>query len=224
MTACLSRLADVFFNRQSHTYGCKLCFSSHQLYSYEANFTQGLLKKNKKKPARSFKLTFRCIDYVFLLHNSRLGAFVDRIYPIGFEIKDTTDTVRFVSYLDLHSEINSEGRLRMKNCDNKYAFNFPIVNFPCIYTNIPAAPTYGVHSSQFIRYSRTCVSSLNFFDIDLLLKRKLHKGSYWLIWGHHLTWLSVAEYLCHKWQRICSTCHKHFPFLIHVLSPGLYLE
>ena len=67
-------------------------------------------EKNKKKPARSFKLTFRCIDYVFLLHNSKFGAFVDRIYPIGFEIKDTTDTFRSVSYLDLHSEINSEGR------------------------------------------------------------------------------------------------------------------
>jgi hypothetical protein len=71
---------------------------------------RGFSRKNKKKPARSFKLTFRCIDYVFLLHNSKFGAFVDRIYPIGFEIKDTTDTFRSVSYLDLHSEINSEGR------------------------------------------------------------------------------------------------------------------
>ena len=28
-----------------------------------------------------------------------------------------------------------------------------------------------------------------------------------------MTWLSVMEYLCHKWPRICSTCHKHFPVL-----------
>ena len=25
-----------------------------------------------------------------------------------------------------------------------------------------------------------------------------------------LCWLTVMEYLCHKWPRICSTCHKHF--------------
>jgi hypothetical protein len=26
-----------------------------------------------------------------------------------------------------------------------------------------------------------------------------------------MTWLTVTEYLCHKWPRICSTCRKHFP-------------
>jgi hypothetical protein len=28
-----------------------------------------------------------------------------------------------------------------------------------------------------------------------------------------MTWLTVMEYLCHKWLRICSSCRKHFPFL-----------
>jgi len=31
--------------------------------------------------------------------------------------------------------------------------------------------------------------------------------------GTLVTWLTVREYLCHKWPRICSTCHKHFPVL-----------
>jgi hypothetical protein len=34
------------------------------LYSYGADFIQGLLKKNEKKLARSFKFTFRYIDDV----------------------------------------------------------------------------------------------------------------------------------------------------------------
>jgi len=45
-------------------------------------------------------------------------------------------------------------------------------------------------------------------------------GSYWLSWTHHLkgftvamTWLTVTEYLCHKWPRICSICRIHFPVL-----------
>jgi hypothetical protein len=25
-----------------------------------------------------------------------------------------------------------------------------------------------------------------------------------------MTWLTVMEYLCHKWSRVCSTCRKHF--------------
>jgi len=72
--------------------------------------------------------------------NSRFGDFVDRIYPIELEIKDTTDTYRSASYLDLHLEIDSEGRLRTKLYDKRDDFNFPIVN-------IPAAPEYGVYIS-----------------------------------------------------------------------------
>ena len=28
-----------------------------------------------------------------------------------------------------------------------------------------------------------------------------------------MTWLTATEYLCHKWPRICPSCHKHFPVL-----------
>ena len=87
------------------------------LYSYVADCIKGLLKKNEKKLARSFNFTFRCMDDVFSLNNSRFGDFVNRIYPIEFEIKDTTDTERSASYLDLHIEIDSEGRLRTKLYD-----------------------------------------------------------------------------------------------------------
>ena len=39
-----------------------------------------------------------------------MGDFVERIYHIELEIKDTTDTERSGSYLDLHLEIDSDGR------------------------------------------------------------------------------------------------------------------
>jgi hypothetical protein len=50
------------------------------LYSYEEDFIQGLLKKNEKKLAQSFNVTFRYIDDVLSINNSRLGDFVDCIY------------------------------------------------------------------------------------------------------------------------------------------------
>jgi hypothetical protein len=102
-----------------------------------------------------------------------LGDFFDRIYPIELEIKDTTDTDRSASYLDLHIEIDSWGRLRTKHYDKRDDFNFPIVNFPFICSNIRAAPAYGVYISQLIRYSRACDSYQDFLDRELLLTRKL---------------------------------------------------
>jgi hypothetical protein len=144
-------------------------------------FIQGPLKKNEKKLARSFNFTFRYIDDVLSLSNSRFGDFVDRIYPIEFEIKDTTDTDRSTSYLDLHLEIDSEGRLRMKLYDKRDDFNFPIVNFPFICSNISAASAYGVYISQLIRYSRACGSYQDFLDRELLLTRKLLNQGFLLV-------------------------------------------
>ena len=95
------------------------------LYSYEADFIQGFLKKNEKKLARSFNFPFRYIDDVLSLNNSRLGDFVDLIYPIELEIKDIKDTDKSASYLDIHLEIDSEGRLRTKSYEKRYDFNFP---------------------------------------------------------------------------------------------------
>ena len=99
------------------------------LYSYEADLTQGLLNKNEKKPARSFNFTFRYIDDLLSLNNSRFVDFVDRTYPIALEIKDNTDTDMSASYLDLHLEIDSEGRLRTKLYDKRDDVIFPLRNF-----------------------------------------------------------------------------------------------
>jgi hypothetical protein len=154
-TNCAPLLADLF------------------LYSYETDFIQGLLKKIEKKRAWSFNFTFLYIDDVLSLNISRFGDFVDHIYPIELEIKDTTDTDKSASYLDLHLKIDSEGQLRTKLYDKRDDFNFPIVNFPFICSNIPAAPAYGVDISQLIRYSRACGSYQDFLDRGLLLTRKL---------------------------------------------------
>jgi hypothetical protein len=162
-TNCAPLLADLF------------------LYSYEVDFIQGLLKKNEKKLARSFNFTFRYIDDVLSLNNSRFCDFVDRIYPIELEIKDITDTDTSASYLDLHLETDSEGRLRTKLYDKRDDFNVPIVNLPFICSNIPAAPAYGVYISQLIRYSRACGSYHDFLDRGLILTRKLLNQEFLLV-------------------------------------------
>jgi hypothetical protein len=48
------------------------------------------------------------------------------IYPNEFEIKDTTNTVRSASYLDIDLNIESEVWLRTKLYDKGDDFKFPI--------------------------------------------------------------------------------------------------
>ena len=105
---------DVFFNRKSGIpmgTNCVHILAELFLYSYETDCIHVFSKKNEKKLARSYNFTFSYIYVILSLNNSRFGDFVDRIYPIQLETMDTTDTDKSVSYLDLHLEIDSEGRL-----------------------------------------------------------------------------------------------------------------
>ena len=49
-----------------------------------------------------------------------------------------------------YTSFDSEGRLRTKLYDKRYDFNFPIVNFPFICNNIPAAPGLYFQSLWFM--------------------------------------------------------------------------
>jgi hypothetical protein len=84
------------------------------------------------------------------LNNSRFGDFVDHIYPTELEIMDTTYIDRSASYLDLLLEIDGERWwLRTKLYDKRDVFNFLILNFPFICSNIPAAHSYDIQELVF---------------------------------------------------------------------------
>ena len=59
-------------------------------------------------------------------------------------------------------------QLSTKIYDKRDDFNFKIINFPNMCSNIPVSPAYGVYISQLIRYAR---ASSNYSDF---LKRHLH--------------------------------------------------
>ena len=82
-TNCAPSLADLF------------------LYSYEAEFIQTLIKSGKRHLAKSFNFTYRYIDDVLSINNPKFGDYIDFIYPVELEIKDTTDADHHASYLDL---------------------------------------------------------------------------------------------------------------------------
>ena len=71
-------------------------------HSCEADFITDLIQKKQHRLARSFILSFRYIDDVLLLNNPSFRDLTHRIHTIELEIKDTYNTVKSTSYLDLH--------------------------------------------------------------------------------------------------------------------------
>ena len=66
-------------------------------------------------------------------------------------------------YWDCYLYIDN-GKLTTRLYDKRDDFNFPIVNFPFMSSNIPSAPAYGVYVSQLIRYARTCSNYQDFME------------------------------------------------------------
>ena len=95
-------------------------------------------------------ITFRYIDDVLSLNNSKFNDFLDLIYPSELEIKDTTDAPNYSNYLDLHLEIDQSDKLYCCLYDKRDDFDFPVVNFPFLCGNIPASPAYGGFVSQLV--------------------------------------------------------------------------
>ena len=78
----------------------------------------------------------------------------------------------------MRSKINVQkprGLPKLCNMDKMFKrddFNFNIVNFPFLSSNIPQSPAYGVYVSQLIRYSRASSAYGDFLVRSRLLTRK----------------------------------------------------
>jgi hypothetical protein len=94
-------------------------------------------------------------------------------YPDELEIKDTTESDKSESYLDILLNIDSNGRLTTSLYDKRDDFDFAIVNFPFLCSNIPLSLAYGAYVSQLIRYARACFAYEDFLKRGRLLTNKL---------------------------------------------------
>ena len=83
-TNCAPLLADLF------------------LYSYENEFLDKLVKEGKRKLARKFNLSYRCLDDFISFDNKRFKEFISDIYPKELTIFETTESTCFLSRSAFH--------------------------------------------------------------------------------------------------------------------------
>jgi hypothetical protein len=126
----------------------------------------------------SFNHTFRYIDDVLSINNHNFHNYVHLIYPDEHEIKDTTESDKSASYLDILLNIDFNGRLTTSFYDRRDNFDFTIVNFLFLCSNIPLSSAYGVYISKLIRYARVCFAYEDFSKRSKPLTKKLMLQDY----------------------------------------------
>jgi hypothetical protein len=137
---------------------------------------QNFVKNKKIHEARAFNFTYRYIDDVLSINNPRNTEFLPLIYPPELEIKETSDTASSASFLDLYLELDDSCQLSTKIYDKRDDFNFKIINFPNMCSNIPASPAYAI--SQLIRYARASSNYSDFLKRHLYLRTRLLDQGY----------------------------------------------
>ena len=158
-TNCAPLLADLF------------------LYSYESEFLDSLVRSGHRKLARSFNLCYRYTDDLIVSNNRKFIDNVKDIYPSEPNVEKANTLDDQANYLDLTFIIGNNNRLYTKLYGKPDDFNFHVLNFPFLSSNIPSGPSYGVYISQLIRYARCCTHHTDFgYRHKLLMDRLLSKG------------------------------------------------
>ena len=147
---------------------CPLAIADLFLYSYEREFLDNMIRGGHRKLTRSFNLCYRYIDDLIVFNNKKFGDYVKEIYPFQLTVEKANTSDNLANCLDLTFIIESNNRLYTKLYDKRDEFNFHIVIFPFLSSNIPSSPSYGVYISQLIRYARCCSY---FDDFEYFYKR-----------------------------------------------------
>ena len=148
------------------------------LHTYEYEFIIKTMKGDITR-ALQFTKTFRYIDDLLCVNNDNFNKHINEIYPSELILKNTTTTPSEKSYLDTTLSIGEgNGTVRISVYDKREDFNFKIVNFPYLDSNIPRNPAYGVYISQLVRYARICNRKDDFIYRHRRLSLKLQQQGY----------------------------------------------
>ena len=145
------------------------------LFTYEHDFMLRLRREPHK--ACQFSSTARYIDDLIALNNPDFAEHIRDIYPPELELKRTNGSSDAAPYLDLDIAV-VEGKFIMKVYDKRDAFNFDIVNFPHLSSNIPRKPAYGVYISQLLRLAKACDHYEDFLERHRTLSTRLLKQGF----------------------------------------------
>ena len=99
---------------------------------------------------------YRYIDDLIVFNNIKILDYLKEIYPSQLTVQKANKSDYLAYYLDLTFIIDSGGKASNGLYDKRNDFDFRIINFPFLSSNIPTGPSYGVYISQLIRYVRCC--------------------------------------------------------------------
>ena len=96
------------------------------------------------------------IDDLIVFDKRKFLDYLQEICPSKPIVEKANNSDHLENYLDLTFMINSVGKLSTRFYDKHDDFDFHIVNFPFLLSNIPPGHFHGVYILQLIKHAQCC--------------------------------------------------------------------
>ena len=117
------------------------------------------------------------LDNHLNIDNPYFEGMVNQIYSPELKLNKANTSDTEAPFLALYLSI-SNGFVSSKIYDDGDDFDFDIVNFPFLDSDVPRRPSYGVYIFQLIRFARVCSLVEDFNARNKSLTAKLLKQGY----------------------------------------------
>ena len=147
------------------------------LHVYEYKYLQKLILEGQREVAKKLSNMYRYQDDCIAIDDDNLfGIHAARIYPPEMVLKKTNISPNKSTFLDLTVSIYRQNFLYY-SWDKRRDFSFQVVNYPDLSGNIPSSQSYGVYTSQLIRFCDINMTFCHFLtDIRQLTEKFISKS------------------------------------------------
>ena len=123
------------------------------LFCYERDFMKSLSDDKQADVIDAFNTTARYLDDILNINNVYFDNMVSQIYPSELQLNKANTSDKEDAFSDLHLSISND-IVPTKIYDKHDDFDFEIVSFPYLDSDVPHSTSYGVYISQLIRFAR----------------------------------------------------------------------
>ena len=147
------------------------------LFCYERDFMMSLSDDKQADIIDAFNTTSRYLDDILNINNVYFDIMVSQIYPSELQLNEANTSDTESAFLDLNLSISID-IVSTQIYDKRDDFDFDIVNFPFLDSDVPRYTSYGVYISQLIRFARASSYVADFSTHNKLLTQKLLRQGY----------------------------------------------
>ena len=149
------------------------------LFRHEFRYTMQLLKDGNYKDALKLTRVYRYIDDITVINDQNyLQENYKNIYPTSLNLKKVNVDNRGADILDISVKIDQNFTCLTSVYDKRDDFDFDIINFPDLRSNINQKMAYNVYKEEIRRYIKICNNSESLVDKCIQLENNLLKKEY----------------------------------------------